>query len=177
MESLQLQHDTPRAGAPCLRCGLKMSQKTAYIPCFIEGDTLKTWVARHARSLIAAKGHVPDLLIEMAEIPPMTEQGIRARITELNAAHREQLHVLAKEVRERLVVPACKKHGLAFCGRIPGDWYFCRSGPDYSTVARNVERARQLLPEAAEDLVPIFSLLALDVSMFSTLGDLIGDVL
>lgn len=48
----QLQHDTgPRGGEPCRRCGMSYSPRTAYIPCFVEGDTLATWLARNAESL------------------------------------------------------------------------------------------------------------------------------
>lgn len=46
-EARQLQHDTgPQGGQPCRRCGLRYSIKTAYVPCFLEGDTYQTWYAR-----------------------------------------------------------------------------------------------------------------------------------
>jgi hypothetical protein len=64
---LQLQHDTgPSGGGPCSRCGIRYSRATAYLPCFEKGDNLKAWVARHAETIIACKGHVPELLVEMA---------------------------------------------------------------------------------------------------------------
>lgn len=64
----QLQHNTgPFGGQPCSRCGVKYNSKTAYLPCFEEGDTLKIWVNRHAETLLALRGSVPDLLYEMAE--------------------------------------------------------------------------------------------------------------
>lgn len=48
----QFHHDTgARGGQPCRRCGMSYSPKTAYIPCFVEGDTLATWLARHAEAL------------------------------------------------------------------------------------------------------------------------------
>jgi hypothetical protein len=51
----QLQHDTgPSGGQPCRRCGMSYSPSTAYIPCFIEGDTLATWLARNAEALSGA---------------------------------------------------------------------------------------------------------------------------
>ena len=52
----QLQHDPVRLGGPCRRCALKYIVKTAYIPCFVEGDTYGTWLARlpeEARELAA----------------------------------------------------------------------------------------------------------------------------
>lgn len=52
----QLQHDPTRLGGPCRRCSLKYTAKTAYIPCFEEGDTFGTWLARlneEARELAA----------------------------------------------------------------------------------------------------------------------------
>jgi hypothetical protein len=64
-EPKQIQHAAVD-GHPCTRCGIKYSQKTAYIPCFVEGDTLKTWVARNADTLLAAGDAVPSLLREMA---------------------------------------------------------------------------------------------------------------
>lgn len=42
----QLRHDPAVVGGPCRRCGLVYSPKTAYTPCFEEGDTLETWKAR-----------------------------------------------------------------------------------------------------------------------------------
>ena len=42
-------------GGPCRRCGLVYSVKTAYTPCFEEGDTLETWQARQNEII------VPDL--------------------------------------------------------------------------------------------------------------------
>jgi hypothetical protein len=62
-----MTHDTGlEGGRPCTRCGVKFSPKTAYLPCFEEGDDLKRWVARNAATILALKGHVPDVLIEMA---------------------------------------------------------------------------------------------------------------
>lgn len=68
MSGIQLSHDTgPEGRQACKRCGVKYSSKTAYLPCFEEGDDLKTWVARNADLIrVIGKGHVPDLLIEMA---------------------------------------------------------------------------------------------------------------
>ncbi len=54
--SQQLQHDPVPLGGPCRRCGLKYSVKNAYIPCFVEGDTYGSWLARlpeEARELAA----------------------------------------------------------------------------------------------------------------------------
>lgn len=54
--SQQLQHDPVPLGGPCRRCSLKYSAKAAYIPCFVEGDTYGTWLARlpeEARELAA----------------------------------------------------------------------------------------------------------------------------
>jgi len=43
----QLQHiPGPGIGRRCRRCGLSYSPKTAYVRCFEEGDTRKTWLAR-----------------------------------------------------------------------------------------------------------------------------------
>jgi hypothetical protein len=45
----QLQHvpsGPGGVGGPCARCGLVYSIKTAYTPCFKEGDTFETWQAR-----------------------------------------------------------------------------------------------------------------------------------
>lgn len=51
----QFQHDTgPSGGLPCRRCGLSYSMRTAYIPCFVEGDTLATWLQRNHEALTAA---------------------------------------------------------------------------------------------------------------------------
>ena len=47
----QLQHDTVATGGPCKRCGLSYSQKTAYVPCFEEGDTWESWKARQPEEL------------------------------------------------------------------------------------------------------------------------------
>lgn len=60
----QLQHDTgPEGGRPCCRCGIRHSQATAYIPCFVEGDTLTTWQARHQQALDACPtGTINDIL-------------------------------------------------------------------------------------------------------------------
>lgn len=58
----QLQHDTgPRGGQPCRRCGMSYSPRTAYIPCFVEGDTLATWLARNAEAL-GSSGRSPVCL-------------------------------------------------------------------------------------------------------------------
>ncbi len=63
----QMQHATgPSGGQPCSRCGIRFSSKTSYLPCFEVGDDLKAWVARNADALAGLKGHVPDLLVEMA---------------------------------------------------------------------------------------------------------------
>jgi|HubBroStandDraft_2_1064218.scaffolds.fasta_scaffold04622_2 hypothetical protein len=49
----QLQHDTgPEGGQPCRRCGIRYSPKTAYVPCFEEGDTLETWMGRQSRTVL-----------------------------------------------------------------------------------------------------------------------------
>jgi hypothetical protein len=45
----QLQHipsGPGGVGGPCKRCGLVYSIKTAYTPCFEEGDTFEIWQAR-----------------------------------------------------------------------------------------------------------------------------------
>jgi len=47
----QLVHDTVVTGGPCRRCGLSYSTKTAYVPCFEEGDTWETWKARQPEEL------------------------------------------------------------------------------------------------------------------------------
>jgi hypothetical protein len=47
----QLQHDTPFPGAACKRCGLRYSPQTAYVPCFVEGDTFDEWFARQAEEV------------------------------------------------------------------------------------------------------------------------------
>ena len=53
----QLQHDTgPTGGRPCSRCGLVFSRNTAYVPCFLEGDTLTTWLARLPKELLSDLG-------------------------------------------------------------------------------------------------------------------------
>ena len=54
----QLQHDTPGPGGgkPCRRCGMVYSPKTAYVPCFVEGDTRETWLARLPEELRAELG-------------------------------------------------------------------------------------------------------------------------
>lgn len=70
IEPRQLQHDVPSYGGPCQRCGIKLNQNTAYLPCFFEGDTLKTWVARNAETILMIKGSVPDLLYKMASQVP-----------------------------------------------------------------------------------------------------------
>lgn len=38
-------------GGPCSRCGLAYSPKTAYVPCFDEGDTFETWRARQSAEI------------------------------------------------------------------------------------------------------------------------------
>jgi hypothetical protein len=48
--SKQLQHNPSGPGGiggTCRRCGLVSSAKTAYIPCFEEGDTLESWQKRN----------------------------------------------------------------------------------------------------------------------------------
>jgi hypothetical protein len=56
LQPRQLQHDTgSRGGEPCRRCGMSYSPRTAYIPCFVEGDTLATWLARNAEALGSAE--------------------------------------------------------------------------------------------------------------------------
>jgi hypothetical protein len=53
----QLRHDTgPYGGRPCSRCGLVYSPKVAYVPCFVEGDTLVTWLARQSDEVVALTG-------------------------------------------------------------------------------------------------------------------------
>ena len=53
----QLRHDTgPQGGLPCSRCGLVYSSRTAYVPCFVEGDTLATWLARN-NEVLTMTGH------------------------------------------------------------------------------------------------------------------------
>lgn len=47
----QLQHITPSVGDACARCGLVYSSKTAYVPCFEEGDTFETWKARQPEAI------------------------------------------------------------------------------------------------------------------------------
>ena len=47
----QLQHAPKRTGGPCVRCGLSYSSKTAYVPCFEEGDTFETWKVRQPEEL------------------------------------------------------------------------------------------------------------------------------
>lgn len=63
----QLTHDTPShvsvIAHACRRCGIRYSRSTAYIPCFEEGDTLKTWQARHQETLDACPpGTINDIL-------------------------------------------------------------------------------------------------------------------
>jgi len=47
----QFRHDSASIGAPCGRCGLVYSPKTAYVPCFEEGDTFESWRARQPEEL------------------------------------------------------------------------------------------------------------------------------
>jgi hypothetical protein len=47
----QYRHDSASVGAPCGRCGLVYSQKTAYVPCFEEGDTFEMWMVRQPAEL------------------------------------------------------------------------------------------------------------------------------
>jgi hypothetical protein len=42
----QLQHSPSSVGGPCVRCGLRYSPQTAYIPCFLDGETKEQWKAR-----------------------------------------------------------------------------------------------------------------------------------
>jgi hypothetical protein len=66
-----LPHDSgPQGGRPCSRCGIHYSSKTTYLPCFNHGDNLQAWVARYADTILSLRGHVPDLLVEMAEESP-----------------------------------------------------------------------------------------------------------
>lgn len=63
---MALQHDTgPQGGQPCKRCGLRHTgHKTAYIPCFEEGDTYETWYARlneGAREVVEAQRRGEDV--------------------------------------------------------------------------------------------------------------------
>jgi hypothetical protein len=78
---MTMTHDIPRPGVPCLRCGIKFNNSTAYLPCLEPGDTLATWVARHANTLLAAGGSVPSLLREMAtrQLIDRFEQSLRAK--------------------------------------------------------------------------------------------------
>jgi len=74
----QLQHATQLGpGGPCRRCGLSYSPRTAYIPCFLEGDTLATWLARNAEAL----GGSPDVeaLIERSSLGTPEAKAIRAQ--------------------------------------------------------------------------------------------------
>ncbi len=91
----QLQHDPTRLGGPCRRCSLKYTVKTAYIPCFVEGDTYGTWLARlpeEARELaapaLAARTH-PEFYDDW--VTALREQGASEEIirSEVEASIRE----------------------------------------------------------------------------------------
>ncbi len=49
-----LQHDTQVPGAPCSRCGLRYSRETAYVACFLPGDTLEDWLSRQSDVVLDA---------------------------------------------------------------------------------------------------------------------------
>jgi hypothetical protein len=73
-ERVQLQHAS-QVGAPCTRCGLRCGPHTVYIPCYVEGDTLDTWLQRNADQLRAAREGIPDLLREMLDELEQVEAG------------------------------------------------------------------------------------------------------
>lgn len=57
----QLVHAPKYLGGPCERCGLVYCADTSYVPCFVEGDSRATWLARHWDSLF------PDVEVETLE--------------------------------------------------------------------------------------------------------------
>lgn len=57
-EAKQLQHTgDSTVGLGCSRCGLRYSSKTAYVACFVAGDTYESWLARQNEAVkeIAAR--------------------------------------------------------------------------------------------------------------------------
>lgn len=60
-EPKQLVHQPAYVGGPCQRCGLVYCRENSYVPCFVEGDTRATWLARHWDSLF------PDVDVETLE--------------------------------------------------------------------------------------------------------------
>lgn len=46
MDKTPLIHLPKYPGGPCSRCGLRYSAKTAYVGCFLPGDTFEDWFKR-----------------------------------------------------------------------------------------------------------------------------------
>ena len=97
----QFRHDTPSLGAPCSRCGLVYSQKTAYVPCFEEGDTFETWKAKQ-----------PEELQELLRPPPAGTKPrnvfIDGKSSDLEGAER-----VAARALQQLVPPSMRRQTAA----------------------------------------------------------------
>ena len=80
----QLQHDTVATGGPCKRCGLSYSQKTAYVPCFEEGDTWESWKARQPEELQPLLKPLAEVFkpkdVVIYETPPTVEESAKGYV-------------------------------------------------------------------------------------------------
>lgn len=135
----QLHHDPNPLGGPCRRCGIKYTERTAHIPCFVEGDTYGSWLARlpeRTRRLAnpeLAKRRHPEFYIQFTLY--MLENG--ATEAEANAAVEERTREAAALFNGKC--PKCgapstryidkgRQHGVS---SIPGVWvmYRCSTQP------------------------------------------------
>ena len=91
----QLQHDPVPLGGPCRRCGLKYTVKTAYVPCFVEGDTHGTWLARLNEE--AREAAAPALV---ARTRPEFYDDVAAKMCEKDLLEEEISSYIAESIRE-----------------------------------------------------------------------------
>lgn len=80
----QLQHNPEYVGGPCRRCGLVYCREYSYVPCFVEGDSRTTWLARHWDSLF------PEVEVETLEQHIVLRVSGKA-VTDLEIATAERL--------------------------------------------------------------------------------------
>jgi len=94
------------------------------------------------------------------------------RFEKLQEEHRKALDDLGEDVRQRVVAPACRKHGLTFTSGM-GDFFFTVRENGEDVYIHDCEGARDA---GFDDLCPIFDLLNQEVSRGDHLGYYVGDV-
>lgn len=136
----QLQHDPTRLGGPCRRCALKYTVETAYIPCFVEGDTYGTWLARlpeEARELAnpALAARTPpefyDGWVTAARKKGVSEEMIRSEVEKMIREVKALLEGKCPQCGAPSTRYANYPHWQQGASEVPGVWvmYRCSTQP------------------------------------------------